>query len=405
MNDFINRINATITLLTCLFFLGPLEIESQDLPNFIFVKPDKVFAAIDECLLGDCENGYGIAKNEYGTYKGNFENGIKSGYGIFSFDSIGVYIGNWDSNFPNGQGMQIQFGDFIYEGSFVNGQREGFGRIEYLYSGSKFNSRKIIDARPDFGVYVGGWKSDLYQGEGKLYRANSKLELEGVFKNHKIDDESSFIYYNNDGHKYMEYIVGRGINTFNLYGRSGNLLYSYRMDNFEDGPCECDIYYNNGNLLYSGECYWNSSFFMGFPNGEGVFYRYSQQNKLSVDKLDIWFQGEIEFDTRNYWIQDSYGTLPQGLYDYLLFYTARFSMEIGPLRYVGEYDKGLPNGFGLLIDNDGNTLYEGNWLNGKRHGVGRWQDINMQNMNRRNIEDRVIWRTSRFELGIRIGNE
>ena len=72
----------------------------------------------------------GTLKETEGTYEGDFVNGEKEGYGVYTFKS----------------GAR-------YEGTYLNGQREGYGTI-YQANGSK--------------AYEGGMKHGLPHGKGKV---------------------------------------------------------------------------------------------------------------------------------------------------------------------------------------------------------------------------------------------
>lgn len=63
---------------------------------------------------------------------------------------------------PNGSGQAHYNNGDIYQGDFINGQREGFGSYSF---------NKIYR-------YEGDWKNNTFSGKGKLFR-NGELFFEG----------------------------------------------------------------------------------------------------------------------------------------------------------------------------------------------------------------------------------
>lgn len=42
----------------------------------------------------------------------------------------------------------------------------------------------------------------------------------------------------------------------------------------------------------------------------------------------------------------------------------------GGYKFKGELKNGVPNGYGMVINDNGTRVYEGYWQNGKPHGFG-----------------------------------
>ena len=103
------------------------------------------------------------------SYVGNFENGMKSGFGILyskfkygkrytssnnklDFQRV-LYKGQWENDQFNGLGrLYIPWdGQKIYEGSFKDGEFDGYGR--------SFTQRGTL-------VYEGQWGKGHYNGQG-----------------------------------------------------------------------------------------------------------------------------------------------------------------------------------------------------------------------------------------------
>jgi hypothetical protein len=101
-----------------------------------------------KCVSGNCQNGVG----EYyipwmkATYKGDFKDGMFHGQGAMTFpkalDSRGImfdpgyYKGGWERGEKSGYGVQDFGGSddailrHVYKGQWKNGLEDGFGRME-----------------------------------------------------------------------------------------------------------------------------------------------------------------------------------------------------------------------------------------------------------------------------------
>lgn len=93
---------------------------------------------LNVCVSGNCQNGEGefIDLNGH-KYTGSFSNGKKSGYGKMNYVGNSVYNGNWANDKPTGKGKIVLENGNTYEGDFVNGLFEGQG-IYTLYNGETY---------------------------------------------------------------------------------------------------------------------------------------------------------------------------------------------------------------------------------------------------------------------------
>ena len=98
----------------------------------------------DECISGDCINGYGI----------------------YVWDSGDKYVGENKNNAMNGLGTYYFVTGNKYVGEIKNDLRHGQGTYYYA-KGDK---------------YVGGYKNWIFHGEGVLTEANGKV-LDCIWKN------------------------------------------------------------------------------------------------------------------------------------------------------------------------------------------------------------------------------
>lgn len=117
-------------------------------------------------------------------YKGQYEKGVKCGFGRLFSDGKFVYSGMFQDDKPNGNGVEYKNDTIVYKGTLKKGYRDGMG-IEYreglkIYEGEwskgkrdgegkEYNKRGLI-------VYVGEWENGYYDGEGKLYRNGECIE-------------------------------------------------------------------------------------------------------------------------------------------------------------------------------------------------------------------------------------
>lgn len=133
-----------------------------------------------------------------GKYHGQFKQGKRDGVGILKTQS-GYYIGQWEEDYSSGSGEELRQdgtkmqGEWLngtlhglacvsvtgsslqkseYVGSFENGQRSLFGRLEdsdSIYVGSWKQGLKHgrgLHKQPDGVTYFGDWKEDVRHGIG-----------------------------------------------------------------------------------------------------------------------------------------------------------------------------------------------------------------------------------------------
>lgn len=130
-----------------------------------------------------------------GTYKGGCKNGKANGNGKAT--GTDFYEGNFVMGFPHGQGTYRWQNGNIYTGWFVNGLKDGEGKLVYKSSGGKDS------------IITGLWKKDLYAGPvEKIYRLifKSKLvtDIETEFKNDSANKITFFITNTSGGAKLVD---------------------------------------------------------------------------------------------------------------------------------------------------------------------------------------------------------
>lgn len=142
-----------------------------------------------KCVKGDCFEGNGemIWGDSVVTYRGNWQDGLPHGKGLYS-DKFGrTYSGDFKFGFLWGNGRMNYQGNYTYTGEFQMGLRQGKGLCKFA-NGMKYQGRYIQDVMNGIGKFYLN-KTDYYEGEmldnkfngwGKLNNNNGYHE--GYFK-------------------------------------------------------------------------------------------------------------------------------------------------------------------------------------------------------------------------------
>jgi|GEM_PF-1846430 len=113
-------------------------------------------------------NGYGEAKlfrkgNEYGTYKGHWENNDYHGTGTLTWANGSKYEGDYINGKRTGKGVYTWSRGSKYEGDYVDGERTGKGIYTWA-NGDKYEGDFINGKRTGKGIYT--WAiGDRYEGD------------------------------------------------------------------------------------------------------------------------------------------------------------------------------------------------------------------------------------------------
>ena len=173
----------------CIQKLEEITLKIRDYSIFgnkkreIIKKPTNEGGYIEgEFVIGELT---GIGKVKFGNgdeYNGEFLKGKRTGNGKYQWANGNVYEGSFLDNQLTGKGrFNYIDGPMVYEGDFLFGFREGFGRLK-IESG-------VITHWLDNCVlcveYNGNWKNDKKQGFGRCYNQQGKLLYEGLFEDDK----------------------------------------------------------------------------------------------------------------------------------------------------------------------------------------------------------------------------
>lgn len=199
-----------------------------------------------KCISGDCVNGYGvqITPNKVhwsvdsfnDKYEGQFVNGLRDGKGKMSYSYAikkflnGIYEGDWSKGLYNGFGVYsypsalwVKVRDVKYEGNWVDGRREG--------SGKEFN---------DYGYYDGNWEADEYSGLGTHYYKDGTV-IKGKWKEGKLIE--TYENYNTNTGKFTGKLKdGKKSGKGQFYLEDGSIL---------EGKFEDDHLVGNGKITYN----------------------------------------------------------------------------------------------------------------------------------------------------------
>ena len=254
-------------------------------------------------------------------------------------------------------------GALIYEGEFLNGERNGKGK-ELGLNTLKFE-----------GEYLNGKRN----GKGKEYYDRNIIKFEGEYlkgkrwNGKKYDYDKNILYELHNGNVYIkkyfleklvfegEYLNGEKNGIIKEYDINGNIKFEGEYLNGKRNG-KGKEYYKNHNLKFEGEYFknkrWNgkgydlnNNIIYELQDGKGYVKEYSDEDET------IEFEGEYLNGEKNGKGKEYY--------------------DKNILKFEGEYSNGFRNGKGkeyycYYVQCDKNPLkFEGEFLNGKRNGKGK----------------------------------
>ena len=139
-----------------------------------------------------------------GTYKGDWKDNEKHGFGIEEMSSGNKYEGEWMNGKRHGMGtMWVKKGKISikqYAGSWAHGKKDGNGVFSYengdVYSGEWHRGNRSGAGRMDYAngdYYVGQWENDVQNGSGILNLANGN-RYDGYWANGVKEGPGKFYY-------------------------------------------------------------------------------------------------------------------------------------------------------------------------------------------------------------------
>jgi hypothetical protein len=139
----------------------------------------------------DVKDGFGTMISPDGTiYEGDWRNNAKHGRGTLwrkrGKQSAKEYVGEWQEDMMHGDGIFYYENGDVYNGEFIRGEKCGRGKIQFA-DGSKYDGEFSNDTRCGYGIYFsatgdvheGYWLNDLKEGPGKYTYLTTRKVYEG----------------------------------------------------------------------------------------------------------------------------------------------------------------------------------------------------------------------------------
>jgi hypothetical protein len=124
-----------------------------------------------------------------GYYDGSYVNGKREGKGIFTFENGDKYEGEWKADQMHGEGIYKYKSAGVYVGNYKEGKMEGQGTFKFK-NGDYYKGSWLGGRREGYGTYIiyssgaiyeGGFVNNEFYGQGKLTERDS-TGRKGFFK-------------------------------------------------------------------------------------------------------------------------------------------------------------------------------------------------------------------------------
>ena len=200
-----------------------------------------------------------------------------------------------------------------YEGDFVDGKKEGKGKLFY----------------DDGEYYIGDFLNDKRHGKGIIYYKDNMQKYKGDFENDVAKGKGELFQKN--------YYYFGDFNDGVPNGKGFLLIYEYNFTyegDFVDGKFE-----GNGKLIYPNGNYYIGQFLDCKKYGNGILF--SSDHKIIYEGEYV--NGEYEGE-------------------------GKVMMKSGDSYYIGEFKKGERSGHGEIYDKNGTIIMEGQFFKDKPEG-------------------------------------
>jgi len=360
------------------------------------------------------------------VYEGEFLNGERNGQGKEYDENVRlIYEGEFKNGKRNGKGKEYNYrGELIYEGEFQKGKRNGKGKSfingklrmdgeflddafilgiisdemgyisdEYtdrngyktikddfgfqIFEGEFLNGRKNGKGKEYYSLshnllFEGKYLNGQRNGKGKEYnyRENKTIIFEGEYLNGKRNGNAKIYFKNGYVHIQGEYLFNKPWNV-KYYDKDGSLMgevkngkgkiRDFSIDN-PDIVVEREYLYGEANgigkIFFKNNLILEGEFLNGKLNGKGKEY-----NLIG----EMIFEGEYI---------DNHKIKGKEYLDGKLIYDGEYLFD---RKFNGKgYDKDgkliyeLINGNGTVIEEIDDIIFEGEYLNGRKHGKGKY---------------------------------
>jgi hypothetical protein len=211
------------------------------------------------CVSGDCNNGWGKWNYDNGFYTGFWENGKKSGYGMYNWSKAGKYIGWWKYGEMNGYGIYFYNEKDEMIGEFKNGKLNGYGT----------------------SLYNGKWSRGIYK-DGNLQTSYTFVINSGIKTGCTIGDCQN---------KYGRYKWSNG-DQFTGFFKNGSMymgVYKFTNGDKYSGMFNSqNRFHGNGRFFFINGGYYGGQWSNGKYNGRGEYQDINMKTQIG-----IWTNGTL----------------------------------------------------------------------------------------------------------------
>jgi antitoxin component YwqK of YwqJK toxin-antitoxin module len=271
----------------------------------------------------------------------------------------------------NGKGKGKEYDDedtLIFEGEYINGERNGIGKEYYfnqLHFDCEYKNGKGKEYYDNGNLkYDGEYKNDKRNGKGKEYDKDGFLVFEGEFINNNILYGKKF---DKNNKIILELEKPKGL--IKEYDYDGHIIFEGEYLNGERNG-KGKQYDYDGHIIFEGE------YLNGIRNGKGKEYNYDGSLKFEGEYLnDKEWEGKCYDSSKNiiYELKGGKGFIKEYEDNKLLFEYEylngekngkgkEYYYDNGKVYFEGEYINGQRNGKGKEFDYDGNLQFEGEYL-------------------------------------------
>ena len=325
------------------YLYGILKFEGEYLNGKRCGKGKEYYAYDDENIL----------KFEGEYLNGKIWNGI--GYGE---DNQIIY------EIKNGKGWikEYYFGTLIFEGEYINGEKNG--KAKEYYKNELLKVVLMFD-----GEYKNGKK---WNGKGYNYNDNKFYEIE--------DGEGYMINYNQDREfSICEYKNGVRNGNGREFDEFGRLIF--------EGQYLNDAINGKGKEISFNRITFRGMYLNGMRHGKGIEYDGDDKEIFVGEYLygykikgQEFINGKIEYEGfylfNNKWEGKGFDEQGNVIYELIKGKGKVKEYLFENLKFEGEYLNGLRHGKGKEYYDKDSLIFEGEYLNGKRKGKGKGKEYN-----------------------------